>query len=439
MNLKSKTVCWVDNGLFASFARKVAPEFGKVLYYTPWQEPFPKSIRVEVGDGFPEIERIQYPLARADEIDLWIFTDLFQSDLQVYLAGHGARVWGARYGEELELERWQMRQLLTKLGLPVAQGELVQGMPALRKYLASHNNVFVKTSFSRGDMETWHHSRMDVSEPRLAEMDYNFGPFAQDYQFIVEAEIPDAVEIGYDGFTIDGQFPTAAMMAYEIKDCGMIGTVKAYGDLADPVRLVNSKLAPALKGYNYRGFLSTEIRYTKDRKPYLIDPCCRLGLPSNELLQELIGNWGEIFWNGAEGKLAAPKQIAKFGVVAMVHGKRSGRRWQSLHYPKVIDQWVKLINPVAIGGRRYSAPEGLPTESSSMPGNVASVVGVGNTVLEAVKACADHAKQIEGDSIEIHLSSIDKALETIAAGEKMGIKFSDELPTAEELKKAVGS
>jgi hypothetical protein len=431
MNLKTKTACFVDNGLFTSFARKIAPEFGKLLYYTPWQESFPRSVRLEVGCGFSDIERIQYPLARVDEIDLWIFADLFQSDLQVFLAERGARVWGARYGEELELERWQMRQLLKKLGLPVAGGELVQGMPALRKYLTAHKDMFVKTSFSRGDMETWRHRRIEVSEPRLAQLEYDLGPFAEDYEFIVESEIPDAVEIGYDGFSVDGGFPSPSIMAYEIKECGMIGTCKPYAGLAEPVRMVNAKLAPVLKGYNYRGFLSTEIRYTADRKAYLIDPCCRLGSPSNELLQELLGNWGEVLWNGAEGKLINPKQVAKYGVVAMVFGKQSGRNWQALHYPPAIDQWVKLINPVAVGGRRYSAPQGSPM-------NIASVVGVGNTIIEAVKACAEHAGQVEGDGIEIQLSSVDKALEVISAGEKRGIKFSDDaLPSAEALKRAV--
>ena len=431
-NLKTKTACFVDNGLFTSFARKIAPEFGKMLYYTPWQESFPKSLRLEVGSGFPDIERIQYPLARADEIDLWIFADLFQSDLQVFLAEHGARVWGARYGEELELERWQMRQLLKKLGLPVAEGELIQGMPALRKYLEAHQNKFVKTSFSRGDMETWRHHRYEVSEPRLAQLEYDLGPFAEDYEFIVEGEIPDAVEIGYDGFSVDGQFPSPSIMAYEIKECGMIGCCKPYAELAEPVRLVNSKLAPVLKGYNYRGFLSTEIRYTKDKKAYMIDPCCRLGSPSNELLQELLASWGEVLWNGAEGSLVNPRQVAKYGVVAMVFGKQSGRNWQALHYPKAIDQWVKLINPVAVGARRYSAPQGEPM-------NIASVVGVGNSILEAVKQCAAHAAQVEGDGIEIHLDAIPKALDTIAAGAKSGIRFTeDPLPTAEQLKKAAG-
>lgn len=432
VNLKSKTACFVDNGLFTEFARKIAPEFGKMFYYTPWQESFPKSVRLEVGSGFAEIERIQYPLARADEIDLWIFADLFQSDLQVFLADRGARVWGARYGEELELERWQLRQLLKKIGLPVAPGELITGMTKLRNYLREHKDVFVKTSFSRGDFETFRSRSYDIVESRLDQMAYDLGPMCEDYEFIVEGEIPDAVEIGYDGFTVDGQFPSPGIMAYEIKDCGMIGTCKPYAALAEPVRTVNSKLAPALKGYNYRGFFSTEIRYTKDKKPYLIDPCCRLGSPSNELLQELLGGWGDVLWHGAEGKLVNPKQVAKFGVVAMVFGKQSGRNWQNLKFPEGIRQWIKLINPMKIGGKYYSAPQGEPM-------NIASVVGVGTTILEAVKKCAEHAAQVEGDGIDIHLSSVENALETIAAGEKRGIKFTDDpLPTVEQLKKAVG-
>ena len=55
--------------------------------------------------------------------------------------------------------------------------------------------------------------------------------------------------------------------------------------------------------------------------------------------------------------------------------------------PRRLTSGVKLLNPVAVGGRRYSAPQGEPM-------NIASVVGCGSTILEAVKQCAAHAAQL---------------------------------------------
>jgi hypothetical protein len=287
MSLKNKTICVVDNGLFVSFARTLAKDFGKVYYYSPWQCSAPRSRQTRVGSGFEEIERTNFPLDLADKIDLWVFLDLYHADLQTYLASKGARVFGARWGEELELFRWEFKQYLKRIGLPVQPVEKVVGIAKLREHLKGVKNKYVKTSLTRGDFESFRHDTYVLSEPRLDELEHALGPIKQDYEFVVEDEITNAVEVGYDGLTVDGEFPSHAMMAYEIKDMGMIGTAVPYDKLASPVKLVNAKLSPALKRHSYRGFLSTEIRYTHDKTAYFIDPCCRLGTPSNELLQEM--------------------------------------------------------------------------------------------------------------------------------------------------------
>src|SRR6266446_3933150 len=109
-NLSTKTVCICDNGLFVSFACKIAPAFKKCYYYRPFQNAFVRTVDISVGSGLPELEVILQPLAVADEVDLWVFLDLYNSGLQLFLEKHGARVWGARNGEELELERWSFKR-----------------------------------------------------------------------------------------------------------------------------------------------------------------------------------------------------------------------------------------------------------------------------------------------------------------------------------------
>ena len=73
--------------------------------------------------------------------------------------------------------------------------------------------------------------RYDLVEPQLDELEHRFGARKQLIEFIVEGEIPDAVEIGYDGFTVDGAFAATATRGIEVKDRGFIMRSGAYTDV----------------------------------------------------------------------------------------------------------------------------------------------------------------------------------------------------------------
>lgn len=419
-NLSKKTVMIIDNGLFVSFARMLGKSFGKTYYHVPWQTAFPMSSSLSIGKGFDEIERVRYPLDFIDKVDLWIFLDLYQHDLQLFLEKTGHRVFGCRKGEELELDRVGFKNQLKKVGLPIAKTEVVIGIGELREYLKTVKNKYVKTSTARGDFETFRHDTYDISEPRLDELEHTLGGRKHSYQFLVEDEIPDCVEVGYDGVCIDGKWPDKAMMAYEIKDVGMIGRWLPYPALAAPVRAVNTKISSIMNGYKYRGFFSSEIRYGKDKQPYFIDPCCRLGTPSNELLQELFENWPEVVWNGAEGvsTVLRPRPKAKFGVLVMLQSEWCVKNWGSIYYPKEIDQFVKLRFHSRVDGKKnYVSPQtvGLP--------DIGGVVGTGDTLEAAIAQVRERAKQIKAYQLHVNDESIEKGLEVIAKGEKAGIKF----------------
>ena len=422
-DLKSKTVCIVDNGLFVSFARTLSKGFGRTLYHKPFQSAFVRTNDLAPGRGFAELEWCEQPLAllgptpEEDEIDLWVFLDLYQGGLQEFLRASGRRVWGSGMGEEMELKRWEFKQHIKKLGLPVQGMEHIFGMEKLREYLKKNNNKFVKTSFTRGDFETFHHESYALSEPRLDELAHTLGAKKQTYEFIVEDDIPDAVEVGYDGFVVDGNWPTLAMMAYEVKDAGMVGTVKPYELLAEPVKLVNARLSEDFLGYGYKGFFCSEIRYTKKKEAYFIDPCCRLGTPSNELLQELFDGWPQVVWDGAEGIITTPKIKAKFGALAIINSEWAVNDWLCVHYPKELDEFVKLRFHVRQDGKNYVVPNviGIP--------DVGCVVGTGNTIQEAIKVCKERGEQIKGFQVSVNYQALDKGLEVIKEGEKFGIKF----------------
>lgn len=416
-NLRNKTVCFVDNGLFVDFARMCAPAFKKAYYAGLFGGTFPRSVELVVGKGFDDIERLTHPLDKADEIDLWCFLDVGYAPLQTFLAEHGARVWGARNGEEMELHRWEFKEHLRDIGLPVQPCWKIVGMDELRSFLKDKKDVFVKTSLVRGDFETFHAESYAIVEPRLDEIAHILGPRKDSYVFIVEDNIKDAVEVGYDGFCIDGRFPSHSMMAYEVKDKGMVGTVKSEDKLAEPVSLVNKKLISTLKSYSYRGFLSTEIRYDKNKSAFFIDPCCRLGTPSNELLQELFQGWPETLWYGAEGTVVSPKPIARFGALAILHSEWAVEHWLELEVPKEVEPYVKLRFHTRIDKKHYVPPQvvGIP--------DVGAVVGTGNSLTAAIKQCQERAERIRGFQLEVDLEALDEGVKVIAQGEKFGIRF----------------
>ena len=405
------------------------PGVDKVYYNNPRMSPFPRTQELCPGTGFEEIEVIHDPLTRlVGKGVLWVFLDLYHSDLQEHLVAKEEKVWGARRGEEMELRRWEFKQYMRKIGLPVQPCVKVVGMDALRKELRKPGKKFVKTNV-RGDFETFPSHRFDVTEPRLDEIEHVLGPLKDDYEFVVEDDIPNAVEVGYDGITVDGEFPSHAMIAFEIKDVGMMGRSLPYAQVPKPVRQVNDRLVPAFTGYKYRGFFSSEIRYTKDHVANLIDPCCRLGTPSNELLQELFKGWPETLEGGADGKMVSPEPTGgPFGVLIMLHSEFGVSDWVNVYYPKELDPYVKL----RFHCRTKAGINTIPPQVIGMP-DLGCVVGTGKTLLDAIKVAYERACQVEAYGLVVNKESIPQGMGVIAEAEKLGIHFTNSPPSVQQL------
>src|SRR6516162_5422708 len=268
-----KTLLCYDHGLFLQLARVLAKDFGRVIYYVPWESGYPRSNIPRIGDGFPEIERVLSPWSYYDEIDVWCFPDCYEGDLQDFLVSQGKRVWGCRSGEFLELDRVASKEHSKELGIDIGNYEAVTGTDALKEYLKRHDDVYLKLSSYRGDTETMHIPNFAAGEIQIDELERNLGAKKKVMEFVVEDAINEAIEVGWDGFVIDGQFPKNAILGVEMKDKAYVGKTMKYERLPERVRDVNAKLAPTLQKVGYRGFMSTELRCTGDGKAYLIDPC----------------------------------------------------------------------------------------------------------------------------------------------------------------------
>lgn len=418
---KDKKVCVIDRGLFVSWALRLSREFGEVYYHNPaWKTLSPRTHELRIGDGFENISMVRDLWDIVPNIDLFVFPYIYDGDLQLELVRQGKRVWGARKGDELENFRAETKVEMERLGMPVGDYTVVTGISALREFLQKHPNVFVKIPLTRGDTESFHAPTYEKIIPKLREIEHELDDAAEEVEFVVEKPIEPALEIGYDGFTIDGQFPSFALNGVEVKDCAYLGTFLPYQSLDEHVRQVNTWLSPALKDYGYRGLFSTEVRVGPDEKPYLIDVTCRGGSPPSESMQEIITNWGDIMWYGAEGIVATPESAAKYCAQAVVYSEFADEAWQPVDFPEEIRDRVKLFFHCQVKGKDYVIPQHAKFSE------IGWVVGLGDTVKEAIKDCQDVASQVSGYKIEVRTEGLEKAVEEIEKGEKMGVQFSDE-------------
>lgn len=415
--MKDVVACCVDNGLFTDFALTIAPAFKKLYYWTPWANSFPKSNQLLPGDGFDEMERVRSLFDAIEKSDLIIFPDVYYGDLQEHLVRQGKLVWGSRKGEFLELNRMGAKTLMRKYGVQPSDGIEVHGLDDLRRYLMEHDDVWVKISTVRGDFETFKSETYELSEPKLDELEHRLGAKKLIAQFVIEPNIEPAVEWGIDAFTIDGQWPKRTFSGLEIKDLGFLGRVMEWDEIPEYLRAPNEKLSPYFKDKEYRGFFSTELRILDDKTTYLIDPCCRLPSPPNEIQQMVFDNWPEILLRGAQGQMVDPNPVHKYGVCAMIHSSWSDKNWQSVKFPEEIRPFVKLRNHCKIEGVDYVVPQevGLP--------EIGAVIGLGETLDDAIEHLKENAAQIKGYFLEIKLDSIETALEEKYKAEKLGIEI----------------
>lgn len=430
--LSDKTICVVDRGLFTSWATKLSESFGRVLLFIDWRDAFPTSTTYSIGEGMPGVEKIDDLFDHIHEVDCFFFPDVYDGGLQTHLRSLGKPVWGSGHGDELELNRWHTKHLLKQIGLPVQHVARVVGLDDLREYLKENDDVYVKVSLLRGDCETFHSETYDLIEPRLDEIEHKLGARKYTKEFIVEDAISPALEVGYDGYTIDGQFPESAILGVEEKDLGYIGVVKPYRTFSQQVRIVNDKLSPILAEYQYRNFFSSEIRLGRDKEPYLTDPCCRAGSPPSEVYMEIALNWPEIIWGGAHGELVQPKWEFKYAVEAMIHCGWAAQNNEAVHFPEKIERWVKLRNAAKINGHWLVMPQTV-----NLP-EIGAVVATDNSLLGAIKKLKEYSDQIQGYDIDVKLSSVLSVLSSIEEGQKKGIQFSsDALPSRAQVERII--
>ena len=413
------TCCVVDQGMFVHVARRLARDYKKVYYFSPWQTGFPHIKDAVVGDGYPEIERVRSPWEVLDECDLFVFPAQGFAEEQALLKRLDKPVWGAGGGAELEENRGKFLEALAQTKLPVPKFREIIGLTTLKNFLEKVEDKYIKFNTYRGDFETVHWRSAAEDGQLLERWGLKLGPVRDEMKFYVFEPIDTEIEDGLDTWCIDGQWPQTVVHGMEAKDSAYIGTFQKLAAAPKEIRQVNEEFGPVLKKFGYRQMFCTEVRITKTKTNYFIDPTCRFPSPPSQVLMEMIANWGEIIWQGANGVCVEPKPAAKFGVQVIFKLDRS--EWDVLKLPPKLDRWVKVSYSCCVGDCVCVPPDPDPDAVRE----VGWLCAIGDTIEAAVDQLKAYAKEMpEGCKLEMH--ALPELVDKIRQAEKQGMKFTDQ-------------
>lgn len=417
-NLKEKTVLVFDFGSQIAVAERLSRDFGKVLYYIPSViNGFKDHKAHTIGRGIPGIERVDDFWNYFNEIDLFVFTDIYEGPLQDYLRAVGKPVFGGGRGSELESERLKFKELIKSLKLPINEYESAEGLTELESKLMQMEGRYIKSKL-RGDMETWHHENHTLSQTELRRMKHDMGVYGEKETYIIESPIDAIGEIGYDGYCVDGVYPEISCCGIEVKDAGYIGKMIRYDRLPKQIKTVNEKFAAILKSYNYRAAFSTEIRVDEKKEGYFIDPTLRFPEPNTALTLEMYDNFSEIIWDVANGKVPNIKWTYEWGCEFIIKSELAKTEPVAFQFPDKYKNYVKLKNLVIDDkGVHWYTPNNVEMAE------VGAVVGLGRTMDQAVKMATEIAETIKCFDIKIKTDCIEDANKQIKDLRKNGINF----------------
>jgi len=425
IDLSKKVFCQKDYGLFGEVALMIARETGaRVLYNLPNKSAFPLSSLSLVCKNFGDVEVIPDREGGKDfedyeeEIDAYIYMDIMDGAEQMKLRREGKRVWGSGYSDKLEINRKLYRELQKKLGIPAPPTKFVYGIKNLRKELQERGDkeCWVKISLYRGDFETFHSFGWKTSEEIIEKWEYQLGPKKDDIWFLVEDPVePDGVEPGYDGAFVNGEFLNPSAYGYEEKGAAYIGRICRLEQMPKPIQWLLEKHVDLLEEYGLQGNCSFELRIGKRGIPHSIDPCMRGGSPPTECIIEGFSNWPEVMFAGGDGDVVQLKPRAKYMALARVISSEAIDNWLTVDFPESIRRWIKFRNTTNANDKYQVRPSKMDT--------VASVVGLGDTPKEAAEEVKLHAKDIHGTGVSVLTDDLEKVLETIERGKKVGINF----------------
>lgn len=426
-SVSDSTFCVVDTGLLGiPTALRMAEEAKRVIFWNPDQRGFPSLKQGSIGDGFEGIERVHEFWPYLSDIDCFVFPDCQHSGLQEYLESIGKPVWGSKRGIELELGREKFMAYLQEVGLDVPDFEVKVGVSELTAYLMDREDIFVKISRWRGDMETthWHNWAMDSGW--LDWLAVNLGPLKEKVRFLCFDKIDTKLEIGADLYSVDGLYPSLMLNGIEGKDKCYLAAVTERDRMPFAITRILEAILTKLAEYRYRNQISFEVR-VKDDKAFWNDATMRGGMPSTASQHKLWKNFPEIVWAGANGEMVDPIPAAQFSIECMITTKPDAQCWDVVEIPSELVPWARFSNCCFVDGCYCFPPDELNA------GDLGWLCAIGDSPQEVLDRAKELADMLP-DGLNADVEALTDIVKEIKEMDKEGIPFTDKaIPTAGEV------
>lgn len=420
IDLSDKSVLVYDYFSYVEIAERLGRSFGKVYYYCPYViDPYPTHVPFDIGRNVPGVIKVKEWASVIDEVDMVYCTYSHEPNLQQHFKNLGKPVFGSVFADQLEHDRGLIKRILKENGLPVGNYAEVTGLDELEQILLNSGDQkrFVKSSL-RGDMETWEHKDYRLSKRELKRLRHEMGLYENSEKYIIEHPLDAIAEIGYDGFCINGDFPDISLCGIEIKNCCYVGTFVYYNTLPEQIRAVNSAFSPIFRDMGYQAHYSNEIMITKDKRGFLLDNTNRCPQPNTSLAIEMYKNYPEIAWNVANGRMPYIEYEQKWGCQFIIKSVVSEDMPSPILVPEEMRRFVKMSNlSIDEQGTWWYVPSDIKNN------DIGSVVGLGNTMDEAIKNAKQVAESIQGFDTSIKMESVDKVKKQMDKLNKAGISF----------------
>lgn len=322
-------------------------------------------------------------------------------------------IWGCGMAFKLEQNRWGLKKVLRDIGVKTSASVKIKGVTELRKYLTENKDKYVKINAMRGDIESFYAKDIKSCEMIIDEIEAAFGPFKDEYEFIVEDTVHTDVEIGCDLIFNGNDYLKPYIYGYEVSKMAYIGRVtnklpKLLEDQMD-------KLKPVLKKLDYRACISTELKVTSKTEGYFLDITCRLPSPLCALYPEYITNWPEVV-----NKVGLKKDV-KLDIRHKYVGALPLNSFHGLDYWIAIDvdkkdrEHVKFYCAGQHDGRYYSV------KGSE---KIAVIIAGGDTVQEVIDILKKYTGKVSAYGLDKDVAhTLDNVARIIEDGKKMDLDF----------------
>jgi hypothetical protein len=427
VDLSTKKILIADRGKFLPTALRMGQAFGQAWYYLFEEETSPSHDLDEIGKGFEEIKVVDDFWKYAHQADMVMFLDVYNGGLPEEVKRQGIPCYSALGSERFEIDREYLYKALYLAGLPtptfrgrpVWEEGYVKGIDRVQRLLASdekyNDNVIIKTSYYRADMETQVYSNAFLMQPWFETLRGKVKSGRENFKFVLEDKLDKVCEGGWDGPNLNGDSPENIMIGYEAKN--KLYASKVVKSLPEPYANIEKRMKPAFKKFGYQGWYSTEVLFDKKGVAHLIDATTRCGGPPSELVIEQYPNFPQHVWDLAHGIMPTLTVEHEYGFWIGIWSSADETQALTIQAPDGCEAWLKMSNAKKV-------KDGYVILPKNKDGDIGAVIATGKTLEDAKNLAFERVKMVKCDELmygeESDFEEIQKGIE---AGKRLGVEF----------------